>query len=242
MKIFKIYKIPVFPLLLLLFMITTSYSQTDKSATRTKNIGYVDKNKDGINDIFTDANGDGINDVTSQPYPHQFKFEDKNNDKLNDLWRDKDGDGINDLMVEILKARGIRPNIPWVDKDGDGIQDKGVKPVYKADLSPFVLDADKDGYNDISGLKIEKDNTMGYRYGCIDEETSNQPYKFKDKNGDGMHDLFTDRFKMDMKRYGPTKLYDYFIDNDGDGITDGRRFQRINKGKMGQSHGRKKSP
>lgn len=233
--------LPFLALLLLPLLVATGYSQQKKGKAKPKIIGYVDKNKDGINDNFADANGDGINDVTNLRYEHAFKYEDKNNDQLNDLWRDKDGDGINDLMIEILKSRGIRQETPWVDRDGDGIQDKGVKAVIKADLSEFALDADKDGYNDISGLHIEKDNAMGYRYGCIDEETSDQPYKFKDKNGDGMHDSFADRWEMDMKN-GPRRLYDYFIDTDGDGISDGRRFQRINKGKMGRSHGRKKSP
>ncbi|MFZ5517097.1 MAG: hypothetical protein ACOY90_10695 [Candidatus Zhuqueibacterota bacterium] len=229
-------------LLLLLFGTGVSFSQQKIPRNSVATVGYVDKNKDGINDLFADGNGDGVNDVSNLQYAHQFQYQDKNNDGVNDLWRDKDGDGINDLMIAILKARGIRPEIPWVDHDGDGLQDSGVKAVFKADLSEFVLDADSDGANDISGIRFASDNTMGYRYGCIDEETSDEPYSFKDKNGDGMHDSFADRFEMDKNQYGSHRFYDYFIDNDGDGISDGRRFQRSNKGKMGQSHGKKNAP
>ncbi|MBN1348237.1 hypothetical protein JXJ21_02405 [candidate division KSB1 bacterium] len=204
-----------------------------------KVIGYEDKNHDGINDRFADANGDGKNDVTLRAYAHTFKFEDKNNDGLNDLWIDKDGDGVNDLFVRILKHKGITPKIPWVDKDGDGIQDTNVDPQFDVDLSEFVLDADQDKKNDITGLEISHDNVMGYRYGVVDEENNKEIARFVDKDSDGMHDVFSKRLMHDLGIQSRNRRYDYFIDSDGDGISDGRGFQRKGKRDGGQ-HGRTK--
>lgn len=205
-------------------------------------IGYQDSDYDGFNDLFRDANGDGINDVTSQPYQHHFKFEDKNKDGLNDLWIDRDGDGVNDLMFVQLKRKGIRSETPWVDRDGDGIQDPGIEPRYKVALNEFVLDMNHDGKNDITGIEFKKDNTMGYRFGCIDEDRDKEIKKFLDKNGDGMHDRFANRLSQDLEMHGKGRQYDYFIDKDGDGISDGRGFERFGKQKKGHGHGKKRSP
>lgn len=202
-------------------------------------IGYQDADRDGFNDLFRDANGDGINDVTNLLYPHQFQFEDKNKDGLNDLWLDRDGDGVNDLMFDLLHKRGVRAETPWVDRDGDGIQDENIGPKFKADLKQFVLDMNGDGRNDITGIEFFSDNAMGYRYGCIDEDHSKQIPKFRDQDGDGMHDPFANRFQHDLQ-YGKGRKFDYFIDSDGDGISDGRGFEKFGKQRKGQGHGRKK--
>ena len=229
MKMIIIHKIIIFYSLFTLFGRTALYSQSEKVPASP---GYVDINKDGINDLFVDANGDGINDVTRHAYPHHFKFSDKDNNKINDLWVDKDGDGVNDLMVNILKSEGIKKESTWVDSDGDGIQDGNVKPEYKVTLSRFILDTNKDKKNDITGIKFESNKIMGYRYGFIDEENSKTIKKFRDKNGDGMHDKFSNRLNTDLKNINKgCRKYDYFIDKDGDGIADGRGFKGMGRGK-----------
>jgi len=198
-----------------LFIIIVSANQPARGQTKEGNaakfqpIGYKDANRDGINDLFSDAKGDGINDVTNKPYPHHFKFEDENKDGLNDL---------------------------WIDKDGDGILDAGVKPEYDYDLRKFVLNTDNDSTNDITGLSVNNENTMGYRYGCIDEERNKKIKGFIDKNMDGMHDKYSNRLRNDLEQGAVRSRFDYFIDKDGDGISDGRGFGR--KGK--HQHGKRK--
>jgi len=214
-----------------------SYGETQTDSTI---VGYRDKNHDGINDRFTDANGDGFNDVTQKMYPHSFKFEDKNKDGKNDLWIDKDGDGVNDLMATILKNRGIQAKTDWVDRNGDGLLDEDVMPKYATDLSEFVLDENHDNKNDITGLEVRADNTMGYRYGYIDEERNKAINKFIDKNEDGMHDKYANRFRHDTEMGARQGQYDYFIDTDGDGIGDGRGFKRRGNPNTGQRGGRNK--
>jgi len=178
-------------------------SQADKKEVKTKEesekpkfIGFVDENKDGINDKFHDADGDGVNDVTKEEYKHRFKFVDKNNDKVNDVFVDKDGDGVNDLETK------------FVDEDKDEINDN-------------VLDYDKDGINDITGLKYENEDLMGYRYGIVEEESKKTYRKFIDENGDGMHDPVARR-----RGFTDESMHDWFVDEDGDGICDGRGFGR----------------
>ena len=197
----------------------SSKSQTDKKDAKAKEevkkpkfIGFVDKNKDGINDKFHDANGDGINDVTKKKYEHRFKFVDKNKDKVNDIFLDKDGDGVNDLGTKM------------VDKDKDGVNDN-------------VLDYNKDGFNDITGLKYKNKDLMGYRYGIVEEELKKTHRRFIDKNGDGMHDSVARRRSFtDEDGDG---INDQFVDEDGDGICDGRRFGRRSRQRSrgGSGHG-----
>jgi hypothetical protein len=152
-----------------------------------KFIGFVDKNKDGINDGFHDDNGDGINDVTKKKYDHRFKFVDKNKDKVNDVFVDKDGDGVNDLETK------------FVDVDKDGVNDN-------------VLDYNRDSINDITGLKYKNEDLMGYRYGIVEEELKKTHGKFIDEDGDGMHDSVAKcRGFIDGD-----SLRDRFIDEDGD--------------------------
>ena len=200
-----------------------SKSQIDKKNAETKEetkepkfIGFVDENRDGINDKFHDANGDGINDVTKEKYEHKFKFVDKNGDKngdkINDIFLDKDGDGVNDLETKML------------DENKDGINDN-------------VLDYNKDGFNDITGLKYENKDLMGYRYGIVEEEAKTTHKKFIDENGDGMHDpIARRRCFTDEDGDG---INDQFVDEDGDGICDGRRLgrQRRHRGQGGMGRG-----
>jgi hypothetical protein len=177
-------------------------SQSDKKEAKTKEeskkpkfIGFVDKNKDGINDKFHDADGDGINDATKEKYNHRFKFVDKNKDKINDVFVDKDGDGVNDLETK------------FVDEDKDDINDN-------------VLDYDKDGINDITGLEYKNKNLRGYRYGIVEEEMKKTHKRFIDENGDGMHDPIARRRGLADEN----GMHDWFVDEDGDGIRDGRGF------------------
>ena len=198
---------------------TASKSHIDKKDTKIKEeakkpkfIGFVDKNKDGINDKFHDANGDGIDDVTKKKYDHRFKFVDKNKDKINDVFVDRDGDGVNDLETKL------------VDKDKDGVNDN-------------VLDYDKDGFNDITGLKYENKDLMGYRYGIVEEEEKKTYEKFIDENGDGMHDpVAKERCFADEDADG---IHDRFVDEDGDGICDGRNIgrRRHRRGQSGMGRG-----
>jgi hypothetical protein len=189
---------------------------TAKDSPKSQFIGWLDQNKDGINDKFQDANGDGINDVTKEKYEHHFKFADKNKDGVNDIFVDKDGDGVNDLGTK------------FIDKNKDSINDN-------------VLDFNKDGINDITGLKYKKDNLMGYRYGIVEEEAKIKHKKFIDENGDGMHDPISKR--MCFQDENADGINDRFVDNDGDGICDGRRFgyRRNRMGMMDDENKEKQS-
>jgi len=159
--------------------------------------GYVDANRDGMNDLFQDANGDGINDVNQQAYDHHFYFVDANGDGINDLFVDRDGDGVNDL------------NGHFMDVDGDGICDN-------------VIDHDGDGINDITGIEYHHRSLEGFRFGRMDEERGAEHQMFIDEDGDGMNDLQM----PDMQAIHAVNGMDVFIDEDGDGICDGRTFMR----------------
>ena len=159
--------------------------------------GFVDKDKNGINDLFADANGDGINDVTDKPYTHRFKFADKDENKINDLFVDADGDGVNDLKIV------------FVDADSDGINDN-------------VVDTDRNRINDITGLRYSRKSLRGYKFGFIKEERELMR-GFIDEDGDGLPDLR----QMRMRGAGPPPAgHDQFIDRDGDGIDDRRQPRR----------------
>ena len=126
-------------------------------------IGYVDANRDGVNDRFADANGDGLNDIGGAPYPHRFQFADANADGANDVFVDRDGDGVNDLDARL------------VDSDKDGVCDN-------------VIDHNGDGVNDITGAKYGVASLNGFRLGKVDEERGRIYRRFVDGDGDGMHD------------------------------------------------------
>ena len=156
--------------------------------------GYIDADRDGANDLFRDADGDGIDDVSGKPYPHRFSFVDQDRDGRNDVFADQDGDGVNDRSGR------------YVDRDRDGICDN-------------VIDFDGNGVNDITGLKYTRKSLQGYRYGRVDEERRRVHRRFRDRDGDGMHDVLQRFAGPDL---GFNRKFDYFIDEDGDGIGDGR--------------------
>ena len=191
----------IFTLVLLLFSGVLADEKTVEAPAPKKQgdgkgqVGYVDRNRDGLNDLFRDANGDGVNDVSGEKYAHRFDFVDKDGDGVNDLFVDWDGDGVNDLHAK------------YVDADGDGICDN-------------VVDFNGDSINDITGLKFGRKSLQGFRYGLVDEERGEVHRRFLDRDGDGMHDLL-----KEMHRRGGRPGLDRFIDEDGDGISDGRRLR-----------------
>ena len=165
---------------------------------------YLDADRDGRNDRFRDADGDGVDDVSGKKYPHRFRYQDEDGDGLNDLFRDLDGDGVNDLSGAL------------VDADGDGVFDN-------------VIDHDGDGKNDVTGISYTETSLRGFRFGRVDEERSTVHRRFRDQNGDGMNDLLRRRFQFhDALR---DRASDSFIDEDGDGIADGRRLQLRERGR-----------
>lgn len=195
-----------------------------QSETPAAFVGFVDEDKNGINDIFADADGDGINDVSGQSYPHSFKFKDDDNNGLNDLWQDADGDGVNDLLWELHQK-----NKRWVDRNGDGILDEEVSLPRGKKLMAHVLDEDNDKLNDITGEKYTGNDIRGYRFGNIDEERGICDYQFVDEDNDGMNDHFVLPDRARGMRY---RNMDVFIDVDGDGIADDRGLNKFqNRGK-----------
>lgn len=197
----------MFLIVVSLMLPVSSVRAEDKPASKhsVEPPGFVDTDKDGINDRFHDANGDGINDVTGKPYPHRFGFRDDNKDRINDLFVDRDGDGVNDL--------GVR----FVDTDKDGINDN-------------VIDVDRDRINDITGHRYRDRALDGGRYGCVNEEKEEYRSGFIDEDGDGIDDR---EQGGKVGRRGDT-MHDYFIDEDGDGICDGREIGGRHRGRSGQ--------
>ncbi len=169
-------------------------------APNIKIIGFVDANKDGVNDRFVDANGDGKNDLTGKPYPHRFKFVDKNKDGINDLWIDQDGDGVNDL-ISILKKKGRNRR------------------------DDHVIDVDRDGRNDVTGDRydLKKQRWHGNRWGFWNEQKGIAQGRLVDENANGLDDRFEAfRSRWMQGPRGKQMRQDMFIDEDGDGICDGR--------------------
>ena len=202
-------------------------------------IGFADKNKDGINDLFTDVNGDGVNDINGKSYKHRFAFQDENGDGINDLWVDVDGDGVNDLAREIELKIGGKVERPWVDKDGDGLLDEDAPILILKKAENHVIDEDNDGKNDITGIEYKgKGIMMGYRFGKIDEERGAQPKQFFDENGDGMDDRFEIRWQGKSGQFRQGNK-DFFIDEDGDGICDGRTISPTKSRGSNRGRGKK---
>ena len=170
-----------------------------QSASPAPVIGYVDADRDGVNDRFRDANGDGINDLTDQPYPHHFPFLDADDDGINDRFRDADGDGVNDLDGRFR------------DADDDGFIDN-------------VIDFNGDRLNDITGEKYGPHGLLGYRFGRILEERRQRVKHFRDADGDGMHDPLK---RLHQRLRSLDRRIDFFLDEDGDGIDDARLLRRL---------------
>jgi len=170
----------------------------EKEATK-KIIGFVDADKDGINDRFVDANGDGKNDRDGKEYPHRFAFEDKNKDVINDLWIDQDGDGVNDL--------------------GSSFKDK-----MRHEVTCNVLDFDADGCNDVTGERYDAKEPQwkGELCGFWDESKGKTQGRMVDENADGIDDRVQAHHGGGMGNHHGESNRDYFIDEDGDGVCDGR--------------------
>lgn len=166
--------------------------------------GFLDRDRDGRNDLFVDANGDGFNDINGKTYPHTFKFLDADGNGLNDVFQDADGDGVNDLDTR------------FADEDSDGINDN-------------VVDTNHDYVNDITGLRFSRKSLRGYKFGFIKEERQMLLRGFIDEDADGIPDARQQRMSG-----GEMRGRDRFIDRDGDGIDDRRQSQkRLRRGPMG---------
>lgn len=192
------------PLLLIIICLPImTLSQTDPAEYP----GFIDKDNDGINDVFRDANGDGINDVNNQEYEHDFQFEDNDGDGINDIFQDQDGDGVNDLSTK------------YIDRNGDGSNDN-------------VIDVNGDWINDVTGIIYNKRSARGTRFGFILEELGQRIENYKDTDGDGHFDREPGKsFGRGLGRQkgrGRGKGFDKFIDEDGDGIADGKGFRKHN--------------
>lgn len=159
-------------------------------------IGFIDNDSNGINDWFCDVNGDGINDIDGKAYRHSFRYQDMDADGINDLYRDEDGDGVNDLSTSSI------------DLNND-------------DRNDNVLDTDRDWINDVTGLIYNRRITGGDRYGMVLEDMGYRVENYLDENMDGHFD--NSRLIFSPENH-PGK--DVFIDEDGDGVSDGRGFFR----------------
>jgi len=176
-------------------------------------LGFVDADADGVNDRFVDANGDGKNDRDGKDYLHRFAFEDKNKDGHNDLWIDQDGDGVNDLSPT-LKARA------------------------RQEVHRNVVDVNEDGRNDITGERydVKKHNWRGERWGFWDEDKGKTQGRLIDEDADGIDDRAQAHHRGEMGNHGGEANRDYFIDEDGDGVCDGRGDVIRMMGRQPQGH------
>jgi len=167
-------------------------------------IGWVDKNQDGINDLFRDANGDGINDVTQKPYPHNFQFVDANKDGTNDVFIDADGDGVNDLIAEHKNL------IPVIDSDHNGKNDITGQPYsvknwggekygfwdeQKGRIRMGFVDENGDGIDDRMAAFKEHRKELGKNHRKMKD-------RFIDEDGDGISDMRMDRIRIRMRHMG----------------------------------------
>ncbi|HCL00386.1 MAG TPA: hypothetical protein DHW42_09835 [Candidatus Marinimicrobia bacterium] len=192
-------------LILIILIVVSIAGFAQQESNFDKPQGFLDRNKDGINDWFHDANGDGINDVDHQPYPHGFTFADQNGDGINDLFIDEDGDGVNDLT-----NRGLKRDKGW---------------------NTNVIDNNRDWINDITGEIYNRRNLMGNRYGFILEERGIRGKDFIDQDGDGHDDRFA-REGQRMQRRSMDHFIDQ--DGDGicdDRGFDRHRYGRKGQGK-----------
>ena len=146
-----------------------------------KIIGYRDRDKNHVNDLFKDANGDGINDVTGKKYKHRFPFVDKNKDGINDIFIDINGDGFNDV-----KNKLYRTLFKCIDYNRDGINDITGKRYKMIDKKlKAVLKISK-------WIKIESKNSgetkRKYKRSGKERYTKGKYDTFIDKNKNGIDD------------------------------------------------------
>lgn len=140
-------------------------------------------------------------------------FVDVNQDGINDLFRDANGDGVNDItglpylhafVFVDLNQDGI--NDVFVDSDGNGVNDLDARIVDqdRDGLCDNIVDVNGDGINDISGMAYDITRLQyGIHVGLF-------------WMGNGVSDI---EKNTSFSRRGQM---DYFIDEDGDGICDGR--------------------
>lgn len=178
-----------------------------------KFVGFVDADADGVNDRFVDANGDGKNDRNSKEYPHRFKFEDKDKNGINDLWVDQDGDGVNDLSPSL-------------------------KGKVREEVYHNILDADEDSRNDVTGesYDLKKHQWHGERWGFWDENKGKVQGRLIDEDADGIDDRMQTHHQGKMGDHHGQRNRDYFIDEDGDGVCDGRGDVIRMMGRKQQGH------
>ncbi len=161
-----------------------------------KIIGYRDRDKNKINDLFRDANGDGINDITGKKYKHSFPFIDKNKDGINDVFIDVNGDGFNDV-----KSSFYRKLYKCIDFNHDGINDITGKR-YKA-IAKTVENILKIG----KFIKVENNSGEKTKYRKVKTKKtlkrSNGKYDtFIDKNKNGIDDRREEKKTVIIKKSG----------------------------------------
>lgn len=182
------------------------HAQVEQKPPPENAAGFGDRDRDGVNDLFRDLDGDGINEVTGRPYSHGFAFADGDGDRVNDLWSDADGDGVNDLCARLDSAT-------------------------RSDIDANVLDTDRDGANDVTGSAYQGEDYSGHEYGFIDERSGRSGSALLDEDGNGIDD------RLERMRRGE-RMHDrdFFIDEDGDGICDGRGDRLRRGGRHGRGH------
>ncbi len=146
---------------------SSGYAQEDaKAKTATK--GFVDKNKDGVNDNAPDHDGDGIpngKDPDWQKIRPEKKgrgFADENGDGVNDNAKDDDGDGI---------PNGKDPD--W-ERPKDGTGQKAANKMQKA------------GKGKRGQASARKCGKKGGRLGFVDEDGDGINDFARDDDGDGI--------------------------------------------------------
>jgi len=155
--------------------------------------------------------------------PGPIGYVDRDGDGFNDLFRDADGDGVDDVSGQAYRHRFRRVddnqdgiNDLFIDRDGDGVNDlDGSYLDEDADgICDNVIDHDGDGINDVTGLEYDPQSLEKSRYGRINEDPAELRRPAVDEDG-GERDEPGVGFRESWR-------LDRFIDEDGDGIHDGR--------------------
>lgn len=155
-------------------------------------LGYIDNDKNGVNDLYFDANGDGINDLNGEMTMIQnIKYIDENRDGINDLFSDNDGDGVNDIYI-------FSKYTPIIDIDDNGINDITGIRYKKGFYSGFLYGSSVEEYGII--LEDYEDKNGDFSDDHIKEEIeSKRNDRFVDDDGDGICD--NRDVKMMPRRY-----------------------------------------